>query len=407
MHTRFYWSLVFLFVLSVTFIADRSFSQQNLSAQNKERFQQMSKKAEAAGLAQPFKGISTNGTLQPGLYKIKSSGVSTAPVKKAADEYLAALSAEQRGRTKFPLDDDEWRKWMNQHFYVRQGVSLSELNEGQRSKAMGLIKASLSARGLKLSEDIMKLNYTLGELNNNDFEQYGDLFYWITIMGEPSATEPWGWQVDGHHLIINYFVMGDQVVMSPAFFGSEPVIAKAGKYKGIEILQQEQSMGLELVRSLDEAQKAKAVLNVSKTGNDNVGEAFKDNVVLDYAGLRADALTAAQKKALLALVERYVGNMDTGHAKVRMSEVESNLKDTYFAWIGGMADNSVFYYRVHSPVVLVEFDHQRAANLRQLSANPNLPERSHVHVTLRTPNGNDYGKDLLRQHYLLHPHSQN
>ena len=242
MHTRFYWSLVFLFVLSVTFIADRSFSQQNLSAQNKERFQQMSKKAEAAGLAQPFKGISTNGTLQPGLYKIKSSGVSTAPVKKAADEYLAALSAEQRGRTKFPLDDDEWRKWMNQHFYVRQGVSLSELNEGQRSKAMGLIKASLSARGLKLSEDIMKLNYTLGELNNNDFEQYGDLFYWITIMGEPSATEPWGWQVDGHHLIINYFVMGDQVVMSPAFFGSEPVIAKAGKYKGIEILQQEQRL---------------------------------------------------------------------------------------------------------------------------------------------------------------------
>ena len=58
-------------------------------------------------------------------------------------------------------DDDEWRKWMNQHFYIRQGVSLSELDETQRGKAMGLIKASLSARGLKLSEDIMKLNYTL------------------------------------------------------------------------------------------------------------------------------------------------------------------------------------------------------------------------------------------------------
>ena len=367
----------------------------------------MSKKAETAGLANAFKGITTNGTVQPGLYKIKSSGVSTAPVKKAAEEYLAALSSEQRSRTKFALDDDEWRKWMNQHFYIRQGVSLSELNESQRSKAIALIKASLSARGLQLSQDIMKLNYTLGELNNNDFEQYGDLFYWITIMGEPSATEPWGWQVDGHHLIINYFVMGDQVVMSPAFFGSEPVIAKAGKSKGTEILQQEQQMGLELVRSLDEGQKTKAVLNVSKTGNNNVGEAFKDNVVLDFAGLRVGDMNGAQKKAVLALVERYVGNMDTGHAKVRMSEVESHLADTYFAWIGGTADNSVFYYRVHSPVVLLEFDHQNPANLRQLAANPNLPERSHVHATLRTPNGNDYGKDLLRQHYLLHPHGHN
>jgi hypothetical protein len=24
---------------------------------------------------------------------------------------------------------------------------------------------------------------------------------------------------------------------------------------------------------------------------------------------------------------------------------------------------------------------------------------------MRTPNGNDYGKDLLRQHYLAHPHT--
>ena len=407
MHKRFYWTLTFLLALSITFIADRSFSQQNVSAQIKERWQMQSKKAETAGLAEAFRGITTNGTVQPGLFKIKSSGVSTAPVKKAADEYLASLSAQQRTRTKFPLDDDEWRKWMNQHFYIRQGVSLSEMDEAQRGKAIGLIKASLSARGLKLSEDIMKLNYTLGEINNNDFEQYGDLFYWITIMGEPSATEPWGWQVDGHHLIINYFVMGDQVVMSPAFFGSEPVIAKAGKYKGIEILQLEQKMGLELVRSLDDGQKSKAVLNVSKTGNNNVGEAFKDNVVLDYAGLRVSDMNAAQKKALLALAERYVGNMDNGHAKVRMSEVESHLKDTYFAWIGGTADNSVFYYRVHSPVVLLEFDHQNPANLRHLAANPNVPERSHVHATLRTPNGNDYGKDLLRQHYLLHPHGQN
>jgi hypothetical protein len=31
-----------------------------------------------------------------------------------------------------------------------------------------------------------------------------------------------------------------------------------------------------------------------------------------------------------------------------------------------------------------------------------VPGRIHVHSVVRTPNGNDYGKDLLRQHYATH-----
>ena len=48
---------------------------------------------------------------------------------------------------------------------------------------------------------------------------------------------------------------------------------------------------------------------------------------------------------------------------------------------------------------------QQPANLRQFAADPRAPNRQHIHVVVRTPNGNDYGKDLLRQHYLLHPHA--
>jgi hypothetical protein len=101
------------------------------------------------------------------------------------------------------VDDPEWRKWMNQHFYVRQGVSFMEMTERQREAAFGLLRASLSAKGLKLSHDIMRLNYTLGELNNDNFEEYGEGRYWVTVMGAPSDNEQWGWQLDGHHLIIN------------------------------------------------------------------------------------------------------------------------------------------------------------------------------------------------------------
>lgn len=186
--------------------------------------------------------------------------------------------------------------------------------------------------------------------------------------------------------------------MSPAFFGSEPVRAPSGKYKGLTILQEEQARGLAFVRDLNEVQRKKAVLEVNKTGNNNVAEAFKDNVVLDYAGVPASELPAAQRERLLALAGLFIDNMDAGHAKVKLEEIRAHLDRTYFAWIGGHDDESVFYYRIHSPVVLVEFDHQRPANLRHLAANRQLPNREHIHVVVRTPNGNDYGKDLLRQH---------
>jgi hypothetical protein len=360
----------------------------------------MSRDAESKGLAEPFKGITTDGKVRPGLFPVRSTGVSTEPVRKAADAFLAALTPEQRKKTTFAVDDPEWRKWMNQHFYVRQGVSFGEMDEAQRGAALALLKASLSAKGLTLTRDVMRLNETLAELKDN-FVEYGEGRYWITVMGTPSGKEPWGWQLDGHHLIINYFVLGDQVVMTPAFWGSEPVIARAGKYKGTAILQEEQDKGLAMVNALPQEQRAKAIIEVSKAGNNNVGEAFKDNVVLSFAGVRASELSQAHQKQLLDLIGLYVNNTGDGHAKVKMDEVRQHLPDTYFAWVGDTKPGSVFYYRIHSPVILIEFDHQKPIALGDRSAPPG---REHVHVLVRTPNGNDYGKDLLRQHYEDHPH---
>ncbi|QOY92023.1 DUF3500 domain-containing protein [Paludibaculum fermentans] len=369
-----------------------------------EAFRRRSAEAESKGLADPFKGITANGAIEPGLYDLHSTGVSTAPVRTAVERFLASLTNEQRGRTMFPVDDPEWRKWMNQHFYVRQGVSFQEMSGTQRDAAFGVLETALSARGLKLTRDIMRLNETLAELSD-DHDFLGEWRYHITVMGKPSATEPWGFQLDGHHIIINYFVLGDQVVMTPFFAGSEPVTATSGKYKGISILQDEQQRGLELLLHLDRTQQAKAILNPEKTKNYNLTEAFRDNIVLDYAGARAASFSQPQRRQLLELVDLYVGNMDEGHAKVRMDEVKRHIERTAFAWIGGSDDASVYYYRIHSPVILIEFDHQQPANLRKFAKDPNMPTRQHIHCVVRTPNGNDYGKDLLRQHYLSHAHA--
>ncbi|MSO20067.1 MAG: DUF3500 domain-containing protein [Acidobacteria bacterium] len=361
--------------------------------------------AEVPGLADPFLGITTNGKVEQGLFAIRSTGVSTGPVRLAAVAFLASLSAQQRDKSKFAVDDDEWRKWMNQSFYVRQGVNFIEMNEPQRAAAFNLLRAGLSAKGLKQTRDIMRLNETLAEMNNNNHAEFGEWQYHITVMGEPSANEPWGWQFDGHHAVINYFVLGDQVVMTPTFAGSEPVIAKSGKYKGTAVLQEEQRAGLAMINGLTADQRKKAILKVSKTGNELLTEAWKDNVVLDYAGVSAKELSSAQRRQLLDLAALYINNMDDGHARAKMAEVRAQLDRTWFAWIGGSDAGSVFYYRIHSPVVLIEFDHQRPASLRFLVADPNQPGTEHIHTMVRTPNGNDYGKDLLRQHYHDHPHA--
>ncbi|GAB3970042.1 hypothetical protein GCM10029978_042600 [Actinoallomurus acanthiterrae] len=143
-----------------------------------------------------------------------------------------------------------------------------------------------------------------------------------------------------------------------------------------------------------------------KADEDMKAGAFADNAVQQYAGIRATALTAAQKGKLLAVVEAFVGRAKADVAKVRMAEIRSHLNDTYAAWIGGTGNDDAFYMRMHSPVVWVEVDCQAAGPLGGAYGKTRAdgPTRMHIHSVIRTPNGNDYGRELLRQHYLTSPH---
>ena len=391
-------------LVSAAVLAPWALGQQaQTPSETAEMYRKISEAYEEDGLT-PFKGITTDGNVLPGVFAIKPTGVSTEPVRNAAERFIATLTPLQLSRTMYPVDDVEWRKWMNQHFYARQGICFSEMMPAQRDAAFGLMSTALSAKGFELTRNIMKLNETLAELSG-DHDFLGEWIYFIQIYGKPSATEPWGWKLEGHHAIINYFVLGDQVVMTPLFVGSEPVRAPSGKYKGLEILQKEQNDGLLLLNSFSPVQRNQAILNFSKTGNNNLTEAFKDKVVIDYAGLRTKDLAAPSRQNLRDLIHLYVSNMDEGHTRVKMDEVDSHLDNTWFTWIGGVQSDSTFYYRVQSPVILIEFDHQRPANLSRFADDPRKPTQQHIHCVVRTPNGNDYGKDLLRQHYLAHPHS--
>lgn len=358
---------------------------------------------EIATLAEAFVGISSSSGIETNLFPVESTGVSTKPLVVAANMFLDSLSPSQKIKSQFSVNDLEWRRWSNvdNGIYVRQGVSLEEMDEFQKNAAWNLLQVSLSAKGIELSRNIMKTDQTLRELNQDELS-YGEEKYFITIMGIPSESEPWGWQLDGHHLVINYFVLGDQIVVTPMFLGGEPIITETGKYAGNKLLQDEQDIALSFIQSLDELQQNLAILEEIKEANNIQAQAGQDNLVIEYEGINGLNLNRDQKLELINLISLFINNIRDEHAQVRMDEVIEHLDETYFAWIGGLEEDSVFYYRIHSPVVLIEFDHQTPVGNNTVPRG--IPTRLHIHTIVRTPNGNDYGKDLLRQHLTSHPH---
>ena len=391
------------FLLLASLLNPSAYAQGRDPKQFPELSRTISAQMEATNLNGEYKGVTTNGEIVDGLFPLRSTGIDTKPLISAADTFIATLTDAQKQDTLYPIDNIEWRRWANMSIYKRHGVSFDDMNEAQKTAAWDLLDSALSSKGVTLARDIMHLNETLGELTNNNFVEFGEGKYWLTMMGTPSASEPWGWQLDGHHLIINFFVQGDQIVMTPAFWGSEPAVATGGKYAGTRIMDDEQTKGLALINALDAQQQKAAILFTSKTGNNIMTEAWSDNVVIDYAGAAVSGFNAGQKALLMDVIGLYIGNMEAPLAEDKMKEITAYLDQTHFAWIGETKEDSVFYYRIQSPVLVIEFDHQAPVGLTHMYPR-GVPYREHVHSMVRTPNGNDYGKDLLRQHYISHPH---
>jgi Protein of unknown function (DUF3500) len=195
-------------------------------------------------------------------------------------------------------------------------------------------------------------------------------------------------------------------VMTPTFMGAEPRRVRLGPFAAISLFDPEEAYGLDLIRSFDASQRERAIIHPSLHPDDIpvhlqnlfdgriAGGAFHDNLVAPYQGVAAADMTDAQRRILRALAGTYVGWAGAGHADVRLSEVVNHLDETWFSWYGGTDDESPFYYRVHSPVILIEFDHHPG-----VAFDNEVPTRHHVHTVVRTPNGGDYGADLLRRHH--------
>jgi hypothetical protein len=356
--------------------------------------------------AEPFKGMTTDGKVMPGLYSLQPADAPVAQMVDAVGLLLAQLTPEQRQAMSFPVDSDKWWQWQNTEIYVENyGLRLDEVADSVREAVMDMLRASLSQHGYETSRAVMRLNRFLGDLVGGP-QVLGEWAYIFCLFGTPDAVKPWGWQLFGHHLSLNCLVIDRQMVLSPTFLGAEPAYADVGPFAGTSLFEDEERDGLALMRSFSGGQQARAIVAHAMMGGDlppgrrhfadnlHLGGAHQDNRIVPYEGLPCAELTAEQRRRLIDLIARYMAPLPSGPLQQRMAEIERHLAATHFCWIGGTSDASPFYYRIQSPVVFIEFDHHAGVFLTNAE-----PAKFHVHTIVRTPNGNDYGVDLLRLHY--------
>lgn len=311
-------------------------------------------------------------------------------ITQAATALLDSLSETDRGRAQFAFDDPARKTWSNLPLamYAREGILTGELSVEQRELAYGLLEASLSSQGYTQAVNIIDVDEWHRQ-NNNDVNMGEDL-YAISIFGEPSTTEAWSWQLDGHHLCFTFTVNVDKVTMSPSLWGVNPLTIPYGNLEGLRAMGDEVDAGFAFFNTLSEGQKQIAVLDDTRTPGLLAGPGKDDfTIPAGVLGLSAKELSEAQKTLLLGLVQTYILDMEDTHAALRMAEIEAGVDDLHFAWMGPSSFGSEIYFRIYGPTVLIELDHAGGNN--------------HIHSVYRNPE-NDYGEGILAAHYARYPH---
>lgn len=327
----------------------------------------------------------------------------------AIDEIVAAVNlatskmdAAQRKSVFYHIDSPEWRTWSNPEFLLsHKGIRLDEVSEDLRDAIMGVLKAALSPEGYEKATGAMRMNGFLGELVESPAVM-NEWSYNFVIFGQEALTsQPWGFSFYGHHLCLNAFFYKTQMVLSPWFTGAEPNVIDQGKYQGTKILYREDALGLQLMQSLPHEMQAKAQVYIllkdpamphGRWNHDDQRHlcgAYRDNRVVPYEGIIVADLTAEQQDIVTEIFKEYLLYLPEKPRQLCLSKIQEWYRETYFCWIGGYGEEDAFYYRLQSPVIIVEFDHHSGVFLTNKE-----PAKYHIHTLLRTPNGGDYGMAL-------------
>lgn len=308
-------------------------------------------------------------------------------MKAAAESFLGTLDEAGRGKASFPFQSEQ-RENFRFTPQVRSGLPLKEMNDLQRAAAMKLLDAVLSERGKLKAMQIITLESVLREIEQRPDVRDPEKYY-VSVFGKPGDPVAWGWKFEGHHLALNYTVVGGkEVAVTPSFYGSNPGEVREGEHKGLRVLRAEEELARALVLVLLKEGK-KEVIFSDRPPAEILSAEHREAKALEPVGIAAAEMSAAQKKALFDLISEYSGRHRKDLAEADMARIaKAGIGKIRFGWAGGVRPGEAWYYRIQGPTFLME-----AANTQN--------DANHVHATWRDFTG-DFGRDLLGEHYRQH-----
>jgi hypothetical protein len=318
-----------------------------------------------------------------------------APTAKAAREMAAAaqnlwaaLTPEQKDKAGFEFTDPLRYDW---HFIPRprKGLPLKEMTGEQKALAHGLLASGMSQGGYIKAETIISLEQILASIERGKGPVRDPELYFFNIFGKPGSTDPkqpWGWRVEGHHLALNFTIVGDKgIAGGPTFMGSNPADVKDGPRKGLRVLGEEEDLARKLAKSLTDDQRKKGIVE-AEAPKDILSSALRKAKPLEPAGILVPELNAEQKELLNSIIVLYAERLRPELAANDLARVfKAGIDKIGFAWAGPLEPGQPHYYRIQGPTFLIEYDNT------QNNAN-------HVHSVWRDFEG-DFGDDLLKKHY--------
>jgi hypothetical protein len=312
-----------------------------------------------------------------------------AAVAAATNAWLDGLPAAQRADAQVSFADGRRTAWA---FVPGRypGVELGAQDAASVARCHALLQSLLSAGGFAKTMAIVQLETLLRAIegrSGRDASHRDPGRYALLVCGEPAPRGAFAVRLQGHHVSLHFtFFAGALVGATPHFLGSNPHELREGPHAGTRILAAEEDRARELLRSCDEAQRARACIAEQAPADVLLGPGHGEARLGAKRGLPVAAMTPAQRTLAWSLLEGFADNLRGEFAALELERLRPRFGEVVFAWAGGRERGEPHYWRLHGPTFAIEYDNtQNDAN--------------HVHVVWRDFE-RDFGGDPLREHVL-------